>query len=168
MDFRPQKIRGLAFETSPCSPISTPTLEAKATTKPSTSTLHFRCGPKKSDTFNRIRPKNTRFPCAKLGGLCFSGCIWSWGKMLGFGDDQAPFCDEYPEAHEKIHAFLCDRLPGLRNVRERFLYGCSGRGPTVAPGYLGRWSREKPRDFQVFTALESVPCSASRDDIDDI
>lgn len=25
-----------------------------------------------------------------------------------------------------------------------------------------------PRDFQVFTALESVPCSASRDDIDDI
>lgn len=51
---------------------------------------------------------------------------------------EAPYCDEYPEAHEKIHAFLCDRLPGLRNVRERFLYGCSGRGPTVTPGYLGR------------------------------
>lgn len=52
---------------------------------------------------------------------------------------QAPYCDEYPEAHEKIHAFLCDRLPGqIRNMRDRFLYGCSGRGPATQPGYIGR------------------------------
>lgn len=52
---------------------------------------------------------------------------------------EAPYCDEYPEAHEKIHAFLCDRLPGqIRNMRDRFLYGCSGRGPTTQPGYIGR------------------------------
>ena len=52
---------------------------------------------------------------------------------------EAPYCDEYPEAHEKIHAFLCDRLPGeIRIMRDRFMYGCSGRGPTVQPGYIGR------------------------------
>lgn len=47
-----------------------------------------------------------------------------------------PYCDEYPGAHEKIHAFLLDRLPGhSRTMRERFLYGCSGRGPAVSPGF---------------------------------
>lgn len=34
-----------------------------------------------------------------------------------------PFCDEYPEAHEKICAFLLDYLPGnSREARDRFIY----------------------------------------------
>lgn len=78
MDFRPPKIRGLPLETSPVH-----TLEAKATTKPSTSTLSL--WSEKIPTHSTgFAPTTPRFPCAKLGGLCFSGCIWSWGKMHGF------------------------------------------------------------------------------------
>lgn len=65
----------------------------------------------------------------------FVDCIGRIG-IEAYSD--APYCDEYPEPHEKIHAFLCDRLPGeIRTMRDRFLYGCSGRGPTVQPGYIG-------------------------------
>mmetsp|Transcript_41314 Transcript_41314/g.86399 ORF Transcript_41314/g.86399 Transcript_41314/m.86399 type:complete len:582 (+) Transcript_41314:2-1747(+) len=40
-----------------------------------------------------------------------------------------PFCDEYPAPHEKIHAFFLRVLPGSsREMHDRFLYGCGGRG----------------------------------------
>lgn len=40
-----------------------------------------------------------------------------------------PFCDEYPQPHEKLHAFFCNVLPQNRiEMQERCFYGCNGRG----------------------------------------
>jgi hypothetical protein len=40
-----------------------------------------------------------------------------------------PFSDEYPQAHEKLHAFFCSVLPQNRiEMQERCYYGCNGRG----------------------------------------
>lgn len=76
---------------------------------------------------------------SNFGYLSQEGFVDAMGRIGIQAYAEPPFCDEYPEPHEKIHAFLCDKLPGqIRTVRDRFLYGCSGRGPTVQPGYIGR------------------------------
>ncbi|CAE7719677.1 unnamed protein product [Symbiodinium sp. CCMP2592] len=73
---------------------------------------------------------------AKAGLKAF---VDAMGRIAIQAYTEEPYCDEYPEPHEKILAFLSDRLPGqIRTMRESFRYGCSGRGPAVSPGYIGR------------------------------
>ncbi|CAE7415046.1 unnamed protein product [Symbiodinium sp. KB8] len=73
---------------------------------------------------------------AKAGLKAF---VDAMGRIAVQAYTEEPYCDEYPEPHEKILAFLSDRLPGqIRTMRESFRYGCSGRGPAVTPGYIGR------------------------------
>lgn len=51
------------------------------------------------------------------------------GQLAIEAYSKPPFSDQYPAAHEKIHAFFLSVLPSSsREVHERFLYGCSGRG----------------------------------------
>jgi len=51
------------------------------------------------------------------------------GQLALEAYSKQPFNEEYPEPHEKIHAFFMSVLPSSsREVHERFLYGCSGRG----------------------------------------
>ncbi|CAE7721473.1 unnamed protein product [Symbiodinium pilosum] len=72
----------------------------------------------------------------------FTAFVDAMGRIAIQAYTEEPYCDEYPEPHEKILAFLSDRLPGqIRAMRESFRYGCSGRGPAVAPGYIGRGLR---------------------------
>lgn len=74
---------------------------------------------------------------SNFGYLTQEAFVDAMGRIGISAYSEAPYCDEYPEAHEKIHAFLLDRLPGqVRAMRDTFLYGCSGRGPTVQPGYI--------------------------------
>eukprot|EP00439_Symbiodinium_sp_Y106_P078049 s2025_g16.t2 len=69
----------------------------------------------------------------------FTAFVDAMGRIAIQAYTEEPYCDEYPEPHEKILAFLSDRLPGqIRTMRESFRYGCSGRGPAVSPGYIGR------------------------------
>ncbi|CAE7711451.1 unnamed protein product [Symbiodinium sp. CCMP2456] len=68
----------------------------------------------------------------------FTAFVDAMGRIAVQAYTEEPYCDEYPEPHEKILAFLSDRLPGqIRTMRESFRYGCSGRGPAVSPGYIG-------------------------------
>ncbi|CAJ1359423.1 unnamed protein product [Effrenium voratum] len=80
------------------------------------------------------------FLCRLIFRFAFFGQAFvdAMGRIAIQAYSEAPYCDEYPEPHEKIIAFLCDRLPGIRTMRDRFLYGCSGRGPPVQPGYISR------------------------------
>eukprot|EP00930_Biecheleria_cincta_P074033 TRINITY_DN6126_c0_g2_i1.p1 TRINITY_DN6126_c0_g2~~TRINITY_DN6126_c0_g2_i1.p1 ORF type:complete len:604 (+),score=96.00 TRINITY_DN6126_c0_g2_i1:51-1862(+) len=74
---------------------------------------------------------------SNFGFLSQEAFVDAMGQIAIEAYKEEPFCDEYPQAHEKIHAFLMDRLPGhSRLLRDRFLYGCSGRGPPVQPGFL--------------------------------
>ncbi|CAJ1404195.1 unnamed protein product, partial [Effrenium voratum] len=75
---------------------------------------------------------------SNFGFLSQEAFVDAMGRIAIQAYSEAPYCDEYPEPHEKIIAFLCDRLPGIRTMRDRFLYGCSGRGPPVQPGYISR------------------------------
>mmetsp|Transcript_47103 Transcript_47103/g.131400 ORF Transcript_47103/g.131400 Transcript_47103/m.131400 type:complete len:608 (-) Transcript_47103:158-1981(-) len=51
------------------------------------------------------------------------------GQLAIEAYSKSPYSEEYPEAHEKIHAFFHSILPSnSREVHDRFLYGCSGRG----------------------------------------
>jgi len=51
------------------------------------------------------------------------------GQLAIEAYSKQPFSEEYPAAHEKIHAFFLTVLPSSsREVHERFLYGCNGRG----------------------------------------
>jgi len=50
------------------------------------------------------------------------------GQLAIEAYSKEPFCDEFPEAHEKVHGFLLRVLPSnSHEVHERFLYGCSSR-----------------------------------------
>lgn len=74
---------------------------------------------------------------SNFGFLSQEAFVDAMGQIAIEAYNQEPYCDEYPQAHEKIHAFLMDKLPGhSRLMRDRFLYGCSGRGPPVQPGFL--------------------------------
>mmetsp|Transcript_49916 Transcript_49916/g.93415 ORF Transcript_49916/g.93415 Transcript_49916/m.93415 type:complete len:596 (-) Transcript_49916:178-1965(-) len=76
---------------------------------------------------------------SNFGFLTQEAFVDAMGRVAIQAYTEEPYCDEYPEPHEKILAFLSDRLPGqIRAMRESFRYGCSGRGPAVAPGYIGR------------------------------
>lgn len=76
---------------------------------------------------------------SNFGYLTQEAFVDAMGRIGIQAYSEAPYCDEYPEAHEKIHAFLLDRLPGqVRAMRDSFLYGCSGRGKTVQPGYMAK------------------------------
>lgn len=74
---------------------------------------------------------------SNFGFLSQEAFVDAMGQIAIEAYKEEPFCDEYPQAHEKIHAFLMDRLPGhSRLLRDRFLYGCSGRGHPVQTGFL--------------------------------
>mmetsp|Transcript_43034 Transcript_43034/g.88565 ORF Transcript_43034/g.88565 Transcript_43034/m.88565 type:complete len:590 (+) Transcript_43034:34-1803(+) len=76
---------------------------------------------------------------SNFGYLSQEAFVDAMGRIAIQAYTEEPYCDEYPEPHEKILAFLSDRLPGqIRTMRESFRYGCSGRGPAVSPGYIGR------------------------------
>ena len=76
---------------------------------------------------------------SNFGYLTQEAFVDAMGRIGIQAYSEAPYCDEYPEAHEKIHAFLLDRLPGqVRAMRDSFMYGCSGRGKTVQPGYMAK------------------------------
>jgi len=76
---------------------------------------------------------------SNFGYLTQEAFVDAMGRIGIQAYSEAPYCDEYPEAHEKIHAFLLDRLPGqIRAMRDTFMYGCSGRGKTVQPGYMAK------------------------------
>lgn len=76
---------------------------------------------------------------SNFGYLSQEAFVDAMGRIAVQAYTEEPYCDEYPEPHEKILAFLSDRLPGqIRTMRESFRYGCSGRGPAVTPGYIGR------------------------------
>ena len=76
---------------------------------------------------------------SNFGHLTQEAFVDAMGRIGIQAYSEAPYCDEYPEAHEKIHAFLLDRLPGqIRAMRDTFMYGCSGRGKTVQPGYMAK------------------------------
>lgn len=63
------------------------------------------------------------------GYLSREAFVSAVGQLAIAAYSKEPFCDEYPEAHEKIYAFLLSSLPGnSREAHDRFLYGCSGRG----------------------------------------
>jgi len=51
------------------------------------------------------------------------------GQLAIEAYSKEPFCDEYPEAHEKIYAFLLNHLPDKKRkvqTHDRFLYSRSG------------------------------------------
>lgn len=74
---------------------------------------------------------------SNFGFLSQEAFVDAMGQIAIEAYKEEPYCDEYPQAHEKIHAFLMDKLPGhSRLLRDRFLYGCSGRGYPVQTGYL--------------------------------
>eukprot|EP00440_Ansanella_granifera_P072693 gb/GFBE01078885.1/.p1 GENE.gb/GFBE01078885.1/~~gb/GFBE01078885.1/.p1 ORF type:complete len:619 (+),score=95.08 gb/GFBE01078885.1/:1-1857(+) len=75
---------------------------------------------------------------SNFGFLSQEAFVDAMGQIAVEAYTQEPYCDEYPSPHEKIHAFLSTKLPGhARTMRDRFLYGCSGRGPPVQPGFIG-------------------------------
>jgi hypothetical protein len=50
------------------------------------------------------------------------------GQLAIEAYSKEPFCDEYPETHEKIYAFLLNHLPDKKRkvqMHDRFLYGRS-------------------------------------------
>ncbi|CAK9085369.1 Hypothetical protein SCF082_LOCUS40444 [Durusdinium trenchii] len=74
---------------------------------------------------------------SNYGFLSREAFVDAIGRIGIHAYSQPPYCDEHVEPHEKLQAFLFDRLPEeIRTVRDRFLYGCSGRGPAVPPGYM--------------------------------
>ena len=85
---------------------------------------------------------------SNFGYLTQEAFVDAMGRIGIQAYSEAPYCDEYPEAHEKIHAFLLDRLPGqVRAMRDSFMYGCSGRGKTVQPGYMAKWGCDRDTGF---------------------
>lgn len=63
------------------------------------------------------------------GYLSAEGFMDAAGQLALEAYSKQPFSEEYPEPSEKIQAFFLSVLPGSsREVHERFLYGCSGRG----------------------------------------
>lgn len=63
------------------------------------------------------------------GYLSKEAFVEAAGQMAIEAYSKSPYSEEYPSAHEKIIAFFHTVLPSsAREVRERFHYGCSGRG----------------------------------------
>jgi hypothetical protein len=66
------------------------------------------------------------------GFLSLEAFIDAAGQLALEAYAHQPYNEEYPEPHEKIHAFfvniLRDSCNHRREVHDRFLYGCSGRG----------------------------------------
>lgn len=61
-----------------------------------------------------------------LNSEAFVDCA---GQIALEAYSKSPYAEEYPAPHEKISAFFLNVLPGSsREVRDRFLYGCGGRG----------------------------------------
>jgi len=61
---------------------------------------------------------------SKYGYLNAESFIDAAGQCAIEAYSKSPFSEEYPEAHEKVHAFLMNILPrGSREAKERFLYG---------------------------------------------
>lgn len=62
------------------------------------------------------------------GFLTQEAFVTAVGHLALDAYSKEPFCDEYPEPHEKVHAFMLVVLPrSAREVRERFLWSCAGR-----------------------------------------
>eukprot|EP00929_Paragymnodinium_shiwhaense_P067180 TRINITY_DN33818_c0_g1_i1.p1 TRINITY_DN33818_c0_g1~~TRINITY_DN33818_c0_g1_i1.p1 ORF type:complete len:560 (-),score=68.04 TRINITY_DN33818_c0_g1_i1:147-1826(-) len=69
------------------------------------------------------------FGSSLYGFLTKEAFVDAAGQLAIEAYSKAPYSDEYPSAHEKISAFFWSILPSSsREVHERFLYGCSGRG----------------------------------------
>lgn len=61
---------------------------------------------------------------SKYGYLNAESFIDATGQCAIEAYSKSPFSEEYPDAHEKVHAFLMNILPrGSREAKERFLWG---------------------------------------------
>ncbi|CAE8597069.1 unnamed protein product, partial [Polarella glacialis] len=75
---------------------------------------------------------------SNFGLLAQEAFVDAMGQIAIDAYSKEPYSAEYPSAHEKIYAFLLFKLKlgnqaaQQRALRERFHYGCSGRGPLVS------------------------------------
>jgi len=75
---------------------------------------------------------------SNFGYLSQEAFVDAMGQIAVEAYTQEPYCDEFPAAHEKIHAFMMVKLPcNNRAMRDRFFYGCQGRGPPVNVQLVG-------------------------------
>jgi hypothetical protein len=72
---------------------------------------------------------HTSVGSSRYGYLNYEAFIDAAGQLALLAYGRSPFSEEYPEPQDKIQAFFLNVLPMTgHEARERFLYGCSGRG----------------------------------------
>jgi len=80
--------------------------------------------------FKRAQCAGSHSSSSLYGYLSAEAFIDAAGQLALESYTKPPYNEEYPEPHEKIHAFFMNILRDAsshREVQERFFYGCSGR-----------------------------------------